>query len=228
MRALRSRVKPIYFWLRRVVNESVIERRLGIETARVVRTGDLGLEQEGRNGCEPSSWLTLRLALPRAAVDHDDVFLDLGSGMGRIVYQAASQYRLRRVIGVELSNELHEIAVANINEARPRLRCPAVELVCSDALAYDIPDEVTVVFLSNPFRGATFAAVIDKLLESHDRRPRHLRVLYRTPEEHDHLMATGRFRLTRTIPGLRPGKEWSRTSSTRVYDVVPAVTERAA
>jgi tRNA G46 methylase TrmB len=40
--------------------------------------------------------------LPESEVGHDDVLLDVGSGMGRIVYQAACSYPLRRVVGVDL------------------------------------------------------------------------------------------------------------------------------
>lgn len=49
--------------------------------------------------------------------------------MGRIVYQATSRYPFGRVIGVELSVHLHEVAVDNIERNRHRLRCADVQLV---------------------------------------------------------------------------------------------------
>jgi SAM-dependent methyltransferase len=221
-RRLRSRLKPAYFWLRWWLTSRLVERRLGIETSQRVRLAELGLEQGERGNYEPSSWLTLRLALPRSEVAESDVFIDLGSGMGRVVFQAAAQYQFRKVIGVELSPELHDIAERNVAANRHRLRCRDIELRCMDAREFQIPPDVTVVFFYNPFRGAIFAAVIDNILKSYDEHPRRLRVIYRTPEEHEFLLSTGRFRPVRTVPGLRPGREWSRTSSTRTYEVSPA------
>jgi hypothetical protein len=53
-------------------------------------------------------------------------FLDVGSGMGRVV-QAAMSYPFRRVLGGELSTYLHEIAVANLAVKKARLRCQHVD-----------------------------------------------------------------------------------------------------
>ena len=47
----------------------------------------------------------------------DDVFIDLGSGMGRMVLEAA-RYPFKRVIGVELVEQLHDLARANLASTR--------------------------------------------------------------------------------------------------------------
>ncbi len=178
--------------------------------------GDLGIDAPGRVRYEPSGWLDLRRVLRPHEVEPDDVFLDLGSGKGRIVLQAA-RYPFRRVIGVELSASLGRIAAANVAARRDELRCADVKLVTADATRYAIPDDVTVVYLYNPFRGAVFASVVDRLVESLDRAPRPLRIIYRTPLEEELLLRTGRFRLVRTARGLRPGRAWSQKMSIRVY-----------
>jgi hypothetical protein len=123
-------------------------------------------------------------------------------------------------VGVELSSSLCRIAAANVAARRDQLRCADIELVTADAARYAIPDDVTVVYLYNPFRGAVFQAVVDGLLKSLERSPRPLRVIYRTPLEEDLLLGTGRFRLTRAARGLRPGRAWSRKMSIRVYTAV--------
>jgi len=155
-------------------------------------------------------------------VGDEDVFVDYGSGMGRVVYQAAAQYPFKRVIGVELSEELNAIARENIDRNRPRLRCQAVELLTSDALGFEVPPDVSIAFFFNPFTGELFASVIDRLLASYDRHPRRLRIIYRNPLEHERLIATGRVRPVRRVRGWRPGREWSRSNSTRMYEVTPA------
>ena len=71
-----------------------------------------------------SSWLQLRRALRGAAITIDDVLVDFGSGMGRMVYVAARHYPFGRVVGVEISQRFNDVALANLERARPRLRCP--------------------------------------------------------------------------------------------------------
>jgi 16S rRNA G966 N2-methylase RsmD len=214
----RATLRPVFVGARdRLVR--LVERRHRIRTHGVVGLDELGIAGPDRVLYKPAPWRTLRRALPVRSVNPDDVFVDFGSGMGRVVFQAALHYPFKRVVGVELSARLHEIATGNIDRNRARLRCGAVELVCGDALDYAVPTDVTVVFLDNPFTGDTFATVVAGLLASVDRRPRPLRIIYFNPVEHDRLTATGRVRLVRRVRGRRPGREWARSNSTHVYEV---------
>lgn len=86
----------------------------------------------------------------------------------------------------------------------------------ADVLAYRIPDEVSVVYMFNPFLGATFESVIAQLIGSVDRRPRAVRVILRNGASHDRLMRTGRFKLMRTSLGLRPGRGWREATAVRL------------
>lgn len=83
---------------------------------------------------------------------------------------------------------------------------------------YEIPDDVTVVFMNNPVQGENFAAVVKQLLNSCDRRPRP-RIIYANPREEPTLLSTGRIRMVRRSRGFRPGREWSRSNSIRLYSV---------
>jgi hypothetical protein len=196
----------------------VLERRHRIHTHGVVR---LPVHVEGRLDYKPAPWWTLARALRGGTVGPDDVFIDFGAGKGRVMFLAA-RYPFKRVIGVELSPELCAVARDNIERVRERLRCPAVEIVTSEVLDYRIPDDVTVAFLYNPFRGDVFETVVQRLVASVDRRPRRLRLIYHNPAEHELLMRTGRFRLVRRVRGMRPTAAWSRENATYVYEVIPA------
>lgn len=208
-----------YASLRRLVGEKLFERRYGVRTAGRVDLGELGLEGADRVYYIPASWLTLRRALPRREVGEQDVFVDLGSGMGRMVLEAAT-YPFKRVIGVELSERLHDIALDNIERNRHRLRCRDIVLVRSDVLEYEIPDDITVVFFNNPFRDKIFAATIEKVLTSVDRNPRSVKVIYYNPVEDPFLMSTGRFLPLKTIRRRGAGPEWSLWGSTRTYAII--------
>jgi precorrin-6B methylase 2 len=198
----------------------LFERRYNVVTDGRVPLSVLGIDDEHRVDYVPSGWLSLRRVLPRRTVGPEDVFIDIGSGKGRAVLVAAT-YPFRRVIGVELSSELHEAACANLERNRDRLTCKNVELVCADALEYEVPDDVSVVFLYNPFTGPVFERVLDKLIASVDRNPRTLRVVYANPVEEEALLATGRARLAKTASGLRPTRAWARSNAVRLYAITP-------
>jgi SAM-dependent methyltransferase len=212
-------VKPLYVGARGTAGR-LVDRLYGIRTVGEVELAELGLDATDRSRYKASEWTTLRRILPRREVDPADVFVDFGSGLGRVVFQAA-RYRFHRVIGVELSEELNRVARQNVERNRHRLRCADVELVTADAVEYEIPDDVTVAYFANPFTGWVFTSVVGHLLDSVDRAPRRLRLIYRNPVEHDALLATGRFRVVRRLRGWRPGREWSRSNSTRMYEAVP-------
>jgi SAM-dependent methyltransferase len=215
-RTSRNYLRRAYLYVRRISSETFFERRWGTETARVESLDELGVDAPGRVRYEPSGWLDLRRVLRPSEVGPDDVFLDIGAGKGRVVLQAA-RYPFRRVLGVELSAVLCRIARANVAARRKHLRCQDITIINADATRYRIPDDVSVVYLYNPFRGPVFEAAIERLVESLDHTPRLMRVIYRTPLEEDLLLKSGRFQLTREVRGLRPGLSWSKKMSTRVY-----------
>ena len=220
-RAFDVTVKPPYLLFRDLATR-FLEWRNGIETTGVVELDSLGLgADEDRSDYKPSEWSVLPRILPKREVSEEDVFIDFGSGLGRVVFQAAARYPFKRVIGVELSERLNDVAKANIERNRHRLRCRDVELVASDVLDYVIPDDVTIAYFANPFTGDIFQRVVRGLLASVDGHPRRLRIIYRNPVEHDFLVSTGRVRPVRHLRGLRPTREWSRSNSTRLYEVTP-------
>ena len=212
-------VKPPYVRARRALEYALFDRRFDVDTDGFVTLAELGVAEADCNDYKPAKYLSLRRILPPREVTDEDVFIDFGSGKGRVVLQAAFSYPFRRVYGVELAEELHRIALHNVEVNRDRLRCRDVRLTLSDVLDYEIPDDVTVAFFYNPFGGEVFETVIRRLLDSVDRHPRPLRVVYGNPREEEMLLRTGRFRQIRALRGWRPGRDWSRSNSYRLYAV---------
>jgi SAM-dependent methyltransferase len=184
--------------VRHLIGEIMYERRYHVRTSGLVMLDTFGLANDERVYYIAASWHTLRLALSRESVTDRDVFIDLGCGMGRMVLEAAARYPFRRVIGVELSEQLVEIARLNVALTTRRQRSGRIELVCSDVLEYQIPDDVTVVFMNNPFRGPVFKHVVDELVRSLRRDPRSIRIIYSNPAEGSVLESAG-FRRIRAI-----------------------------
>lgn len=174
-----------------------------VSTDGRVELARLGLDAPDRVEYAPSGWLFARRMLRGSAITPADVFADVGSGQGRMVYMVARHYPFGRVIGIELAPELSSVAHENIERTRHQLRCPNVELVTMDAAEWPVPDDLSYVYLYNPFVGQTFARVMANICASLDRRPRMLTLLYANPVEHDTVLATGRFQHVRTTRGIR-------------------------
>jgi SAM-dependent methyltransferase len=215
MRSVWGTVRPVYINTRELAGELAFERRYGLRTSERAIAQTLALPSARL--MRPTGWWVLRRILPADEVGFDDVFLDIGSGSGRVVFLAA-RYPFRRVIGVERDARLVEMAESNVAGNRERLGCAEIEFVNADAAAFEVPDDVTVAFMYNPFQGETFRTVISAIIDSYDRSPRRLRFIYSNPVEHDHLIGTGRFREIRRLRGWRPGGEWSRSNSVRLYE----------
>jgi 16S rRNA G966 N2-methylase RsmD len=198
------------------VSQLAFERRYGVRTAELIELDKLGIAGEGRGYYVPASWRTLRRTLSRKEIGPADVFIDFGSGMGRMVLEAA-RFPFGRVVGVELSQQLHEIARDNVQRTRQRLRCRNIELHRTDVLGYQIPDDVTVAFFNNPFQGSVFSTVVQRLVASIDRNPRQLKLIYYNPVEQRTVLATGRATPVATVTHARHREAGSPFGLTRVF-----------
>jgi len=109
------------------------------------------------------------------------VFIDIGSGKGRVLLMAA-EYPFRRVIGVELFLELHRVAQENIRKYRSTSQqCFAIDAICGDAREFVFPPEPLVLYLFNPLPKAGLAELMTKLEGSLQELPRPAFVLYHNP-----------------------------------------------
>jgi len=91
--------------------------------------------------------------LSHLGVGEDDVLYDLGSGVGKMVIQAAMTVPLRACVGVELSKMRHEAAVQALAQARKEglvlaRRC---ELRNEDLLETGLSDATVVYTCSTGF-----------------------------------------------------------------------------
>jgi hypothetical protein len=185
------------------VREYPLERRYDADLAGAMALSELGYADTGREGYIRSRFLPTARAIRRLGLGPDDVVADLGAGKGLGVL-VAGEYPVRRVIGVELVPQLADIARANVERNRARVRAADVEIVTGDVLSWQVPDDLTIVYLYSPFFGDVFGKVLDRLLESLDRHPRPLRLVYTYPREHEQLLATGRARLLDLTSALWP------------------------
>jgi SAM-dependent methyltransferase len=178
---------------------------------RGLRTSGRAIEPEhahpDRSHYLPSPWHVLSRALHYLGVSERDVFVEFGCGKGRVVHQAAKR-PFRRVIGVEISPVLAEVARTNLAARRRQQRCKSVEIVVCDVAEYRVPDDLTIGYFFQPFIGQTFETVLQGIIDSIDRHPRRVRLIYVLPLRGTQVLATGRFRLLKELRGgLRPAAD---------------------
>jgi SAM-dependent methyltransferase len=181
------------------------DRRLRIHTFGFGQdTGDPSGD-DFRVHYEPTPYHDIFRLLRMIDLRTDDVFVDLGSGMGRVVF-AASWLGAATSIGVEASRDLYEVAAKNRHHSRLAHR--DIRFHCLPAQEYRNPD-ITVLFMFHPFGERTLAQVINNI--EPDRPVSHvrpLRILYVNPvydfvlEQRKWLKCIGRAPIVKSWPSI--------------------------
>lgn len=163
-------------WGLRLLYTRYREWRIGIQTCGNVYWDNTEIDPACTN-YQPIDYASLDFLFDRQEIQSDrDVFLDYGSGKGRVIAVAAT-HPFKRVIGVEMSAELCATAHQNLDTARGK-RCGAVEIIHIDAAAYRVPVEVNVIYFYLPFTGHIFKEVTEQIRISLAKAPRKLSILF--------------------------------------------------
>ncbi len=191
-----QRLTPTY--RRAAASERAFDERYGVET---VKQHDLGWLakidspnwQFDAGYCPAPTEPVAELLAGLPIAYKDFVFVDVGSGKGRVLLLAA-EHPFKRIIGVEYSERLHSVAVTNLTTAKRLNRlCGNVLSVCQDAAEFVLPNEPLVLFFHHPFGEAVFARIIARVMASLKASPRPLFVIYFDPKC-DHLFDAHVFR----------------------------------
>jgi precorrin-6B methylase 2 len=152
--------------------------RFGIRTRGELEFPEVGIILGSqRHAYHPITYRGLLQMLNAVGIQPHDVFIDFGSGLGRVLV-VTSRMRLRRVIGVELSEELCKMAEANLARAKGRRRVDEVVILNQDVTAYELPDDSTILFFNNPFHGPILRQVLQNIRASLLRQPRPAKILF--------------------------------------------------
>ncbi len=167
-----------------VVVDTGFDLRYGTDTMRWVEIKALNFESEHKVNATsyratkagPLQKLMRKLDLPKAGV-----FVDLGSGKGRVLLIAA-QVGFEKIVGVEFLRELCEIARENVNAFARRTHTAArIDVVESDVASYRIGSTHNVFFIYDPFDEVVMAQLLANLRSSVTQFPRKIWLIYNTP-----------------------------------------------
>lgn len=139
-------------------------------TTRGIRSAEsFGFSARMIRPSDPTPWDVIQRLLDELKVVPSDVLLDYGCGRGRVLV-AARRYPFKRIIGIDVVPQLVDLTRANL------VGDPRCSVHCNSAEDFEVPDDVSVVYFSNPFGRVTHEKVRERLADSLRRRPRRLRI----------------------------------------------------
>jgi SAM-dependent methyltransferase len=112
---------------------------------------------------------------------NNKTFLDIGCGKGRAI-SVAAYYGFEKIIGVDFSKELCDDAINNTDFLKQKFSLATFTIINEDAFDFEIPDDVTTIFLFNPFDKVITYAVLENIMDSYKKNARTIRVLYANPQ----------------------------------------------
>lgn len=179
------------------------ERLLAVDTRPRKAEGPCKGPADSRHGdglwYAPPDYRYLRRIMRMLRPGPQDVFYDIGSGMGRVLCVAA-RGRIGSVVGIELDRPLCEKARRNADHMRGR-HTP-IDIRCEDASSADLSDG-TIYYLHNPFGPETMRDVLGRIRGSLADRPRSVRVVYHNSVHEDLMRSSGWLEMTDVFKTLR-------------------------
>ena len=182
----------VYRGIRNAVAGAVFDLYHGVDTSALWTRYSLPQGYDGAFEYGPVKSTDLKKVLKNLqAIPHEEfVFLDIGSGKGKMLL-VASCLPFKQVLGIEVSPELHQIALKNIRKFRSsRQKCRNISNLCADATSFALPPDNTVLFLYHPFRAPVMTRFLAHLEQSLADSPRELYIIYVKPVFNDLLMNT--------------------------------------
>lgn len=167
--------------------DAVWDQRLGVQTFGFIPDVGDTTDADWQGHYSPTPYRDVFAVLKHAGLTAEDVVVDLGCGLGRVVF-AANRLGARRAVGVEIDPKLHRQCLDSIRHGG--YTADRVEFVCTPAQNF-WHDDTTVLFMFHPFGSGTLRSVIEGLDAALDARPRPLRLIYVNPV-HDDVIASSR------------------------------------
>lgn len=128
----------------------------------------------------PVSYKLLEEALQQIPVNNKNHFLDIGCGKGRAMCVAAN-YGFYQIYGIDFSRDFCNAAETNLSLVKQKI--PSLDFLVTeaDAAITNIPDDVDLIFLFNPFDEVIMKKVIANIKVSMSKNPRDLNIIYANP-----------------------------------------------
>lgn len=188
--------------IRSRVEDFVFDARYGTDTSRINMLDELELDAESRRHgqrYQPTGAYSFRNIMRRLAPPPKSVLVDYGSGKGRVLMMAA-RYPFSRVVGIEFSAELCDVAHRNVAAFRAReQRAAPIDIVQTDVRKYEYRHDETIFYFFHPFDEAILRATLEGIRASLEARPRRASLVYYLPKHRELVESDSLFKLRETF-----------------------------
>lgn len=157
------------------------DRKYNLDTAKRMELDELEVETEAASRgqmYQPTGVLAFRKIMQRITFPPDGAFVDYGCGKARTLILASMQ-PFKRVVGIEFSRELCDIAEKNVDQF---MKSAGVknrpEIICSDVVEYTYQDDESVFYFFYPFDAKVMSTVMGAIEASLQRNPRESVLVY--------------------------------------------------
>jgi len=158
----------------RLIESLVGDWWMNIRTSGAVHLGPKrGLGQDA-DDYQTSLHVAIKKVIRLVRPGEKDVVFDVGCGKGRVICHFAQQ-PVRKVVGIEISEHLCDIARLNVSKLRNK-RAP-VEIINGDAAVTDLSSG-TIYYMNNPFGATTLRAVLKNIERSHKQVTNGVTIIY--------------------------------------------------
>jgi hypothetical protein len=159
---------PYHLKMRLVEMQENFDSKFGTDTSETALVKDshpVGMNVKNASAYAPTMTHQFIEMMNSLEIDYDQFsFIDLGSGKGRVLFLAAN-YAFKKIIGVEFCQDLHNIALNNVDILVKQSNVKNGRFECSlmDATQYAYPSGNLFVYLFNPFDEKVFSIIMDNI-----------------------------------------------------------------
>jgi hypothetical protein len=197
-RGVRGTITHSFHHIQYIINPSVrkdkalkkyqleeFDRKYGLDTSGLIPITDLAISSKNwiyGGMYEPVGLIDFGKIFKDLKIAYDQFnFVDLGSGKG-LACLLASTLPFKKIIGVEFSEELNDIAKDNYFHFQvEEQNCRDSEFICMDASEYIFPNDPFILYMYNPFEPPVMSQVRDNVIRAYKKRPRQIVVVYYYP-----------------------------------------------
>ena len=155
--------------------------KYGIDTHSWVDLDELDVNENQREHAvlyQATRVVPLKRLFKDLNLPKNHVFIDIGSGKGRVLLIAAD-YGFKKIKGIEFSKSLCAKAENNILRFRKKKKVATeIAIINIDAKDYQFEDDESVFFLFNPFDDIILKEVLDNIYISLKRHKRQIWMIY--------------------------------------------------
>ena len=177
------------------IDTRIFDYKYNVKTHKDLNLNDLkfdSINKKEAGDYETLAIFSIKKILNNIEIDKKDIFVEVGCGKGRVLL-IASQYKFNKIIGIEFSPELVDIARSNVSICKDynSFNIDIIKIVEGDVLDYKYNNNETVFYLFNPFTNNILDKLCEDIVRSFNSNPRRILILYVNPKFHNIIVANG-------------------------------------